>query len=58
VLRIIYGPVTFHGAMCSWRETFNAHGHVQRENVRWIEGKSATPDDVLEACEQSHDVCR
>ncbi len=52
MLRIIYGPDSFtaHELL---RQTFNACGQVQRENVRWIEGKSAKPDEILEACEQS-----
>ncbi len=51
MLAIIYGPDTFtaHEAL---RQVLAAHTAETTQNVRWMEGKTATPGDILEALEQ------
>ena len=51
MLRIIYGPDTFtaHELLKSELQNLTTG---DREQVRWLEGKTVTPTEILEACEQ------
>jgi DNA polymerase III subunit delta len=51
VLRIIHGSDTF-SARELLGEELRALTGGDREQVRWLEGKAATPTEILEACEQ------
>lgn len=53
MLQVIYGPDTFT-AHEKLREILSSHVGQGEEpgNVQWIEGKTATPSQILEACGQ------
>jgi len=52
MLRIIYGADTFtaHEVL---RHVLSAGGSYCTENVEWMDGRTATPREILQSCEQS-----
>ena len=52
MLRIIYGADTFtaHEAL---RDLLATGGSYSAEDVQWMDGKTTTPEEILQACEQS-----